>query len=146
MIKYFKNGNFRMDYNGEDIKTIFFLRKENTEFDLRNGIDTLFATSYNEEERKLIKSTLEKSEIIIANRKCHMLVHQMENTRNSYWYDPSIFIDPKNYENSKFSFTDKYFEQTKSPWLKYTYDGVNIQINYTAIEIIVEELNDNLWQ
>ena len=146
MTKYFKDGNFRMDYNGEDIKTIYFLKNDNTEFDLRNGIDTLFATTYDQEDRKLTKSTFDKSETIIVSRKCNLLIHQIENTTNYYWYDPSIYIDPKNYVNSKFSFTNIYFEQSKSPWLKYKYDGENIEINYTAIEISKEEINKNLFE
>jgi hypothetical protein len=145
MTKYFKDGNFKMSYNGKDIKTIYFIKNENKEFDYRDGIDTLFVTPYNDENRKLINSKFDKSEKIILNRKCKLLIHELENTKNYYWYDPSLYINPENYKDSKFSFTDVYFEQTKAPWLKYKYDGENIIINYTAILISEEKLNDNIF-
>ena len=145
MTKYFKKGNFKMSYNGEDIKTIYFIKDENKEYDYRNGIDTLFVTSYSDENRKLINSTFDKSEKTILNRKCKLLIHELENTKNYYWYDSSLYIDPENYKDSKFSFTDIYFRQAKAPWLKYKYDGKNITINYTAIQISEEKLDDNIF-
>lgn len=145
MTKYFKKGNFKMSYNGEDIKTIYFIKNENKEYDYRNGIDTLFVTPYNDESRKLINSKFDKSEKIILNRKCKLLIHELENTKNYYWYDPSLYINPENYKDSKFSFTDIYFEQAEAPWLKYKYDGENIIINYTAIQISEEKLDDNIF-
>ncbi|KQX15812.1 hypothetical protein [Flavobacterium sp. Root420] len=145
MTKYFKEGNFKMSYNGEDIKTIYFIKNDNKEYDYRNGIDTLFVTPYNNESRQLINSKFEKSEKIILNRKCKLLIHELEDTKNSYWYDPSLYINPENYKDSKFSFTDLYFEQAKAPWLKYKYDGKNIAITYTAIQISEEKLDNNTF-
>jgi len=145
MIKYFKNGNFKMSYNGEDINTVYFIKNENREYDYINSIDTLFITPYNEEKRKLLNSKFDNSEKIILNRKCKLLIHEMENTKNYYWYDPSLYINPQNYKHSKFSFTDIYFKQAKAPWLKYKYDGENITINYTAIEISEEKLDDSIF-
>lgn len=145
MTKYFKEGNFKMSYNGEGIKTIYFIKHENKEFDYKNGIDTLFVTPYNDENRKLINSKFDNSEKIILNRKCKLLIHELENTKNYYWYAPSLYINPENYKDSKFSFTDIYFKQAKAPWLKYKYDGENIVINYTAIKISEEKLDDNIF-
>ncbi len=145
MTKYFKEGNFKMSYNGENIKTIYFIKNENKEFDYKNGIDTLFVTPYSDENRKLINSKFDKSEKIILNRKCKLLIHELENTKNYYWYDPSLYINPQYYKDSKFSFTNIYFEQAKALWLKYKYDGENIVINYTAIKISEEKLDDNIF-
>ncbi|PIF33591.1 hypothetical protein CLU81_4211 [Flavobacterium sp. 9] len=145
MTKYFKNGNFKMSYNGEDINTIYFIKNDNKEYDYRNGIDTLFVTPYNEETRKLITSKFDNSEKIILNRKCKLLIHEMENTKNYYWYDSSLYINPENYKDSKFSFTDIYFKQTKAPWLKYKYEGENFTTTYTAIEISEEKLDDSIF-
>jgi len=145
MIKYFKNGNFKMSYNGEDINTVYFIRNENKEYDYINSIDTLFITPYNEEKRTLLNSKFDNSEKIILDRKCNLLIHELEDTKNFYWYDPSLYINPENYKNSKFSFTDIYFEQAKSPWLKYIYAGKNITITYTAIQITEEKLDDTIF-
>jgi hypothetical protein len=146
MTKYFKEGNFKMIYNGEDINTIYFIKSQNKEFDYRNGIDTLFLTSYDKEDRKLVNSIFDKSEKIILNRKCKLLIHELESTKNYYWYDTSLYMNPENYKNSKYSFTDIYFKQTNAPWLKYKYEGENIIITYTAVEISEETVDDSLFQ
>jgi hypothetical protein len=145
MIKYFKDGNFKMKYNGKDINTIYFIKNDNKEYDYRNGIDTLFVTPYYYEKRKLIQSVFDKTETKILNRKCKLLIHKIENTSNYYWYDPSLYINPKNFEKSVFSFTNIYFKQTKSPWLKYKYDGKNLSITYTAIKISNEKLDKSIF-
>lgn len=134
-----------MKYNGKDINTIYFIKNDNKEYDYRTGIDTLFVTPYDDEKRKLIQSVFDKSETKILNRKCKLLIHQMENTSNYYWYDPSLYINPKNFEKSKFSFTNIYFEQAKSPWLKYKYVGKNFTITYTAIKINEEKLDESIF-
>jgi hypothetical protein len=144
MTKYFKDGNFKMVYNGKDINTIYFINKDNNEYDYRNGIDTLFVTSYDTAIRKLTSSTVGEGETIL-NRKCKSLIHQTDSTANYYWYDPSLYINPKNFEKSLYSFTDVYFEQAKSPWLKFKYDGENLRITYTAVKIKEENLKDNIF-
>ena len=143
MTKYFKGGNFKMEYNGEDIQEIYYLQKENSEFDIRKGIDSLFVTSYETENRKLQKSIFEKSEIIILNKKCNLLIHETENIKNFYWYNHSLFINPENYKESKFGFTNIYYEQTSSAWLKFKFQGENIEINYTAISIEEEKVDNS---
>ena len=145
MTKYFKNGNFKMEYNGEQVQDIYYLKKENKEFDLRKGIDTLFITSYSTENRKLIKSTSKESEIVILNKKCKLLIHEIGNVKNYYWYNQSLFINPENYKDTNFSFINVYYKQTKAPWLKYKYEGENFEINYTAISISEEKLDGKLF-
>jgi hypothetical protein len=145
MTKFFKSGNFKMSFNGKDINTIFYLNDENKEYNYRNGIDTLFVTSYDNETRKLISAEFQKEKQKILNRECKFLIHDMGKTKNYYWFDPAIYMNPKNYEKCKFSFADKYFKQAKSPWLKYIYSGENFTLTYTAIEIIEERIEDSVF-
>lgn len=145
-VKYFKDGNFKMMYNGTDINTIYFIKKDNKEYDYRNGMDTLFVTLYDKEDRKLIESIFDRTTTIILNRKCNLLIHQLDGTANYYWYDPSLYVNPKNFEKSIFSFTNLYFKQAKSPWLKYKFEGNSLRITYTAVKINEEDLNDSIFK
>lgn len=141
-----KKGNYRMTYNGRDIKDIYYLTSRNKEYDRRNGIDTLFVTACEIENRVLIRSAAQPTNEKIMNRTCEKLINDFGNTTNSYWYDPTIYLNPTPFEKLKFSFLNIYYEKAKSPWLKCKYEGKSFSLTYTAIAIKECVLNDNIFQ
>jgi hypothetical protein len=146
MVFKIQNDNYRLSYNGSDIKDVYYIGKKNMEYALRKNIDTLFISFCDKEDRKMISSKLSAKNEYILNRNCKMLLNDVGETKNYYWFDPKLYINPKNFKNHKFNFINFYYEKAKSPWLKYKYEGKSFNITYTAIEIKEEKIEEKTFE
>lgn len=146
MTFYIKKGNYKMAYNGTDIRNIFYVSKINKEYTLRNNIDTLFVSSGDTETRQLVNTTFEQGIERIMNRECNKIINDLGNTKNNYWFDPTIYINPDHFKNHKFSYLNIYYDKAKSPWLKYKYEGSSFNLTYTAIELNERAVNDTTFK
>ncbi len=145
MIMYFKDGNYKMSYNGKELIAIYYLNKTNKQYTNRYGIDSLEVYNMNIENRKLINSNFENTKEKILNRKCELLINELDQTKNYYWFDKKLYLNPSKFENHKFSFINLYFEKAKSPWLKHKYEGTNIEISYTATKITSKKIDEKIF-
>jgi PBP1b-binding outer membrane lipoprotein LpoB len=146
MIVYIKNGNYKMTYNGVDVKDIYYLNNKNNQYTYRKGIDTLFVTDCNKENRKLISSEFRKEKENIINRQCKALINNLGDTKNNYWFDTSIYVNPEHFKSHKFGYVNMYYQKANSPWLKYLYEGKNFNLTHTAVEIREIPLNDKVFE
>jgi hypothetical protein len=78
--------------------------------------------------------------------KCKMLVNDLGDVKNRYWFDRAIYIDPAHYEEHKFGFVNIYYAKAQSPWLRYVYEGQNFDIDYTAISIKQQTVGDGFFK
>jgi hypothetical protein len=67
-------------------------------------------------------------------------------TKNYYWFDPTIYINPNSFKKHKFGYVNIYYEKAQSPWLKYKYEGTSFNLIHTAIEINEKKLNDKIFE
>ncbi|MGZ4117713.1 MAG: hypothetical protein ACXVPY_09540, partial [Bacteroidia bacterium] len=146
MILYRKNGNYKTSNNGNDLKNVYYLKSTNTEYTLRKKADTLYTLSFDKEDRVLKSSKIIDTTVIVAGRKCKIFETEIGDVKNLYYFDPSLYIDPENYKNCKFSYMNLYYEKTRSPWIKYEYHGKNFNYTYTATKIEEKELDNTIFE
>ena len=146
MIMYFKEGNYKMCYFGEELIAIYYLNRTNSQYTNRNGIDSLEVYNMNDEVRKLLNSKFEKTNEKVLNRKCELLINELKKTKNYYWFDKNLYTNPENFEKHKFSFINIYYEKAKSPWLKHKYEGTNIELTYTAVKIDESKISTDIFK
>lgn len=145
MILDIKNGNYKMSFNGKDLKEIYYLKSLNTEYTLRRKEDTLYSVFFGKEDRILKSSKIIDTIIIIAQRQCKILINELEEVKNIYYYDPTLHLNPTNFKNYKFSYGNIYYENAKAPWLKYEFYGTSFNLVYIAMKIEEKELNDKIF-
>ena len=120
-----QGNNYRMSYDGLDLKEEFYLGATNKQYTLRNGIDTLFTTNCAEEKRQLVSTIAPLKTAVIMGHTCHEIINNLGTSQNHYWFDPGIYINPSNFKNHKFGYFNVYYNKAKSPYLKYVYNGAS---------------------
>ena len=102
MTLYIKNGNYRMSYSGKDVKDIYYINKDNNQYTLRHGIDTLYVGDCSMEEKHLKSTKIKENAEFILQRQCDLLINETEDWKTFYWFDPSLYINPDNFKNHEF--------------------------------------------
>jgi hypothetical protein len=143
---FIKNGNYKMVYNGNDIKEVYYLKKINKEYSLRKNMDTLYMASLEKEDRQLNSSKIIDTVVMINQRPCKVLINKVDNIINIYYFDTTLYLNPKNYKNYKFNYANLYYEKAKSQWLKYEFQGTSFNLIYTAKKIVEKKLNDSIFE
>ncbi len=150
MIIYIKKGDILRDYNGLDISKVYILKSTNKEYSKRNHVDSLYVMSLDSSAEKLISMKKRDSVFVIARHPCQSLIIETGNSpthtfRNTYYYDKDLYVDPSDYKNRKFGYTNLYYETAKAQWLKYVLETENCIITYTAIEIEETDVDDSMF-
>ena len=103
MIMSFKDGNYKMSYNGNELIAIYYLNKTNKQYTNRYGIDSLEVYDMNIENRNLISSNFENTNEKILKRKCELLINELDQAKNYYWFDKNLYLNASKFKNHKFS-------------------------------------------
>lgn len=146
MTLYYKNGNYKMVFNGDDIRAIYYLRSKNTMYTVRKGIDTLFASPCDAEPRPLVSSVYKVNAEVILKRKCDQVVNDLGEVKNFYWFDPSLYVDPAHFKQHLFGHVNVYFEKARSFWIKYKFEAPLLHVTHTATKIKRTRLPDNTFE
>ncbi|HYV95394.1 MAG TPA: hypothetical protein VE978_26710 [Chitinophagales bacterium] len=146
MTLYIKNGNYKMTFNGDDVKEIYYLNDKNNQYTVRRGIDTLFVFSCDSDINQLVSSEMQPGTEKILNRQCRQLINNLGKIKNHYWFDPSVYINPDPFKKHKFGYVNIFYEKAQSVWLKYRYEGVNYNLTHTALKINEMILNDTIFK
>ncbi|MBK7038038.1 MAG: hypothetical protein KBF42_02110 [Chitinophagales bacterium] len=146
MTLYIKNGNYRMSYSGKDVKDIYYINKDNNQYTLRHGIDTLYVGDCSMEEKHLKSTKIKENAEFILQRQCDLLINETEDWKTFYWFDPSLYINPDNFTNHEFGHVNTYYSKARSPWLKYKYEGRSYNLSHQAIYISEEKINDDTFE
>jgi len=146
MIKfYYKNGNYRMEMNGNVTKTVIFKANTNTEYYIKMWgiIDSVECSS----EKVTLKNIDDKAtDKRILRRKVRLLEETFsDGAIHQYYYDPTIFINPIYWEKHHKAFLDTTFAISKSIFLKYTFQTYDYTLTYKAKNIKFTTLNDSLF-
>jgi hypothetical protein len=135
-----------MSYNGLDVKNTFYIGSTNNQYAIRNGIDTLFVHACGKEHRTFVSATILNETDTIIGHKCRKFINDLEETKNHYWFDTTLYINPIHYQKHVFSYLNVYYEKTNSFWLKYKREGKAFDVIYTAIEINEKKLDDSIFE
>ena len=146
MTLYYKNGNYKMVYSGNDIKEIYYLKATNTQYMVRKGIDTLFTARCDIEIRTLISSTYNADAGKIVKRKCSQVINDMGDIKNYYWFDPSIYVNPDQFKQHVFGHFNVFVEKAQSFWIKYKFEAPLLNVTHTAVKITRQEIPDSIFR
>jgi hypothetical protein len=146
MTLYYKNGNYRMAFNGNDIKDIYYIRSSNTQYAVRNGIDTLYVAPCGTESRTLLSSTYTANAEKILKKNCNLIVNNIGDAVNYYWFDPKIYVNPENFKQHVYGHVNVYFEKAQSFWIKYRFEAVYLTLTHTAINVKRTKVPDSVFK
>lgn len=146
MTLYYKKGNYKMVFNGKEVKEIYYLKEKNMQYTVRVGVDTLFYSLCENEFRTIVSSTYTSNAGKVMKRKCNMIVNDLGDSKNHYWFDPSVYVDPANFKKHVFGYVNMYFEKAQAYWLKYKYEGVFFDLTHTATKIKKMKIDDRTFE
>lgn len=145
MTLYYKNGNYKMVFNGDDIRLIYYLKEKNTMYTVRKGIDTLFTAPCDQETRTLFSSVYTAGAETILKKKCDLVVNDLGEMKNHYWFDPSLYVRPEHFSKYTLGFVNVYFEKAKSFWIKYWFEAPLLNVTHTAVSIKRTKIPDSTF-
>lgn len=145
MTLFYKNGNYKMTFNGNDIKAMYYLKEKNTQYEVRQGIDTLYVSPCGTEMRGLISSVLQKKAGKVLNRKCNLIINNIGDAKNHYWYDPDMYVNPEHFKNHIYGHVNVYFEKAQAFWIKYRFEAVFMDLSHTATKIEWAKVPDSVF-
>lgn len=146
MTIYYKNGNYKMVFTGQDIKEIYYLKAKNAQYAIRNGIDTMFVSDCSNEIRPLVSSTFTANAEKVLKRNCNLIVNDLGDAKNWYWFDPDLYVNPDNFKAHVFGFVSVYYEKAQAIWIKYKYEGVFFNLTHTAKKIKRTKVPDSVFE
>ncbi len=146
MTLYYKNGNYKMVFNGKEVKEIYYLKEKNMQYTVRVGVDTLFYSLCENEFRTIVSSTYTANAGKVMKRKCNMIVNDLGDSKNYYWFDPAVYVNPANFSKHVFGYVNMYFEKAQAYWLKYKYEGVFFDLTHTATKIKKIKIEDQTFE
>ena len=146
-IFYFKNGNFRQDYDAKNLKQEFYIQKDNRGYIRENNSDTLFWYDRSNPGTEILKHELNKNRSEILGIKCDELILYYQNKTITYYFNSdSLKINPKWYE--LFTDLNKNFTSKKMGvlFLKCQLEYPDAIFQLTATSIVHEKLDNTFFQ
>ena len=148
---YYKKGNFRQSFNGEELKMNLYVLNQNKIY-MKTVNDTLYFDLCDKPneiitslENDSIKENILGYECKILNLKSNRL--NGKNYRNTkYYYNEITKINPALSKNQINGSYNLIYEQTKSLPLKIVNDLGSLKITMTAVEIKKQKLDDSFFE
>ena len=104
---YFQGGKYRIDTSGGNTDWEIYHSETNTQYLKMNSSSEVQAFDGAEENRGVQSIVSEDSEEIIMGRQTKLFkIQYADGSISKYWYDPSIFISPKQFEKLRFGYLE----------------------------------------
>ena len=149
---YFKNGNYKQEFNGTLLKENLFINKDNRVYMQYSTSDTLFFIDCLQPNETIIKSNITYNKDSVLNHAVNVLAIQTNNLYGKpsriagYYFDETLKINPDWFKDVKYSSYDKIYAETNSLPLKVINNIGSITITMTAVEIKRQKVADSLFQ
>jgi len=135
----FSEGNYAMEYIDGRIEYIKYLR-DNYQYRKMIWLDTLYFNDASLEKSTLFSATKSKTDEQILGRDVDVVTIITDNFKKFYYYDSTLYMNPKYFSKHNFGYENKYYELAQSPYL-YTeiiYD--ELKVIFRAIKIEEKEI------
>jgi|GEM_PF-1921436 len=132
---YFKDDKYYMKYNGTDLIETWYDNNSGLQYNLIKDHDTLYVDNTKSSIDRLKESFAMNNTERILGRVCNSYSIKSDNGEAIYFYDSSLYIDPRRFCNHKFGFVDIYYKNCKAPYLKHIKTSGGYTITYEAVEI-----------
>lgn len=142
---YYKNGDYRLDFNGKPFTKIIYKLSTNKQYCILSGKDTIFIDDCNKDERRLLKSYSETTNEQILEKDCEKFVIEMSKDTFLFYYSPDLYIPSQNFKKHQFCHFNTYYKYANAPYLKFVKLGRVFHITYEAIEIETKQIEDDMF-
>lgn len=142
---YYSQGRYRLAYNGTGIRNLIYDPDTQTEYTLRNGIDTLFTVDTTHETRPLDTLYVADETKLVAGRSCTLLVKKIKGARHTYCFDPSLPIDPQRFAPIKYAHADQMYALMEALYINYTYESGVFIIERRGLSVEQRPLPDTIF-
>lgn len=144
---YYKDGKYKMVYNGPLSPTIYYISKDNMQYTVQPQQDTLWSTDCSNEPLKLVSSTLLDKTEKILNTDCKVFENKLEGGLTyTYYFDPDRFINPTNFKDHQLGYVNTFYKKAKGLILKYQRQGISFDLTQTVMEIKLQDLDDKVFE
>lgn len=135
MIFYYKQGNYHMQFNGQDLADVFYVAKENVEYTWRRNRDSIFAGDSYRQLDSLYGISSDTSTLSVAGYSCRQVRIFSNNFTRHFWYSPQLQINPAHFKNFRLGLLGLYYNEAKAPFLRSEYHSQFFSIIYTAFSV-----------
>ncbi len=128
-------GRYIMQYINGKIEYIKYLR-DNYQYRKMVWIDTLYFTDAVFEKANYYSGLKSATDSKVLGRDLNMVTITTDVFKKFYYYDSTLFIDPKYYRKHNLGYDNKYYELAESPFLyaEIVYDRLKVIMEAVKIE------------
>lgn len=142
MIYTYKNGNYKMEFNGPESPTIYYRAKDNYQYTIFPDSDTMWTTDCTLEPLKLLNFKTLDQEVNVLNAHCKIIESELEgDLKYVFTYDPNRYIAPHHFIGHRLGHVNRFYEEGKGLILQYKRMGKNFDLTQTALKIEEMEIN-----
>ena len=156
MISYHsKKGNIKRVYKGTNVSGFDFQLYDvetNNYYSKDRKQDTIHYFDASTNILKLVnKERSNNTNVTILGEDCSLVSYSVIDSKNNqeaniiFYFGAKYYINPDLYRRWNDFFTNDFFENSKSPYLKYTLEDKYFTLTLTAINIEEKNLNQNLF-
>lgn len=135
----FSKGNYAMQYIDGRIEYIKYLR-DNYQYRKMIWLDTLYFNDASFENSTLFSASKSETDTKILGRDVDVVTIITDKFKKFYYYDPSLYMNPKYFSKHNFGYENKYYELAEAPYLyaEIVYD--KLKVIFKAIKIEEKEI------
>ncbi|MFN8360597.1 MAG: hypothetical protein U0264_11845 [Candidatus Kapaibacterium sp.] len=148
----YHNGSYKQVYNGSVLKWVLYTKHDNRTYVRSSMTDTLFYVDCLESNESIVSSELDSHQDTVMGRTCNIL-HVKANDlsgnlsrTSTYYFDPTITINPEWYENVRFSSHDKIYAIMKSLPIKTIHETENYTVTSVAVSMKKQAIDSSVFQ
>ncbi len=142
---YYRKGQCRMSFTGEDLREVWYNPTNLTEHTLRKGIDTLFTGKVDMPLAELKQIEEDDGHETLLGLQCNCMNIVTDKYTRRLCYSQSMYINPDHFAKYAAANYDKYYAVAQAPFLKQEYIGEWFEYTYTAISIEPKVLDDSIF-
>ncbi len=148
-LKYiYKNGNYKIELNGDGPKTIIYLTNTNTQYYFNEDGEIYHTILCDKDKRKIKKTVFEESEGLILGRKCIKKTDVFSNGEiHVFECDTSLYINPEHYSKHQYTLLNQSIKSLPAQHLRYTFEVKGLfKTIHTAVKIEEFYIDDRIFQ
>ncbi|MCV2886506.1 hypothetical protein OE749_17555 [Aestuariibacter sp. AA17] len=144
---YYKIGKYKTSIMGGNTDWELYDSQTNKQYLKLHNKSNVVEYDGSDEKRELQSIHMENSSDVILGRNTKTLVIEyIDGSKLKYWYDPSIFVSPEQFEKLRFGYLNRYWETAKSPYLKYERYTKYTIVTHTATQIERTKLDSTFFK
>ena len=150
---YFKEGNYRWDFQESELEYQVYNQKENKVFDKYHKNDTLYWTAASEQIEDLVQDFAPKASsgqildlpMMVYNVKSQFFYNEEVRGR-MYYFSPKYALNPAWFKQHKLNNLDAIYARTKAIPLRIVVLYPNYRVTYLAIKVEAKPLDKSLFE